>query len=306
MKKIFAILMAVIAITVVSCSQEDLNNLVTVDPQENDSETIKINITFPGDTKAAKTAWVAGDKLNIWFYNNDDVNHASPDLVITYDGTNWTAGALRAGAVIAESGDNMTLVYEGYNDLSSYTYEWFNSGAWFKKYATSSYGYDYYSNSLIFYAQNQTYSFSANTLTATISGWRYYTMIKFLVKNDDGNMTNDANKYLLQVHNTTSPYDDNNVEYPDVKGAIVIKKQYGSVQLNNGFSNYYGWSGGVQEADGIAFYYVWWTTNNANITFTLKEEGAADKTYSVTNKSITGLDSEDHCLSVALKYSSFN
>ena len=304
MKKIFAILMAVIAITVVSCSQEDLNNLVTVDPQENDSETIKINITFPGDTKAAKTAWVAGDKLNIWFYNNEDVNHASPDLVITYDGTEWTAGALRTGASLAASGDNMTLVYEGYNDLSSYTYEWYNNGAWFHKYAYNS--GSYYSNPLIFYANKQSYTFSENTLTATIASWKYYTMIKFLVKNDNGNMTNDADKYGLQVHNTTSPYDDNNFEYPDAKGAIIIKRQYSRIDLNNGSSNYEGWAGGVQEADGIAFYYILWAAKNADITFTLKEDGAADKTYSVTNKSITGLDSEDHCLSVALNYSSFN
>lgn len=299
MKKILAILGAAIAISAISCSK-----VQTVEPAPAANEPIKLNITFPDQqTKGVKTSWTAGDKLNIWFHYNADVNHTSPDLVITFDGTDWTAGSLRAGAGIAESGDNMTLLYEGYNDLSSYTYEWYNSGAWFKKYAYNS--YDYYSNSLIFYAQNQAYSFSANTLTATISGWRYYTMIKFLVKNDDGNMTNDANKYLLQVHNTTTPYADDNVEYPDTKGAIIIKNQYGAIQLNNGSANYYGWSGGVQEADGIAFYYVYWAAKNADITFTLKEDGAADKTYSVTNKTISGLD-EDHYISIPLNYSSFN
>lgn len=299
MKKILAIFGAAIAISAISCSK-----VQTVEPVPVANEPIKLNITFPDQlAKGVKTAWTAGDKLNIWFYNNDSVNHASPDLVITYDGTEWTAGELRTGAALAASGDNMTLLYEGYNDLSSYTYDWYNEGAWFHQYSYNS--GSYYSNPLIFYAQQQAYSFSANTLSATITSWRYYTMIKFLVKNDNGNMTNAADKYGLQVHNTTSPYDADNVEYPDAKGAIVVKKQYGGVQINNGSSNYYGWSGGVQEADGIAFYYIWWAAKNADITFTLEEDGAADKTYSVTNKTISGID-EDHYISIPINYSSFN
>ena len=60
-----------------------------------------------GDTKAAKKGWAKGDKLNLWF---DDWNYTAradnptPDLVITYDGSKWTAGALASGRSLPPSG----------------------------------------------------------------------------------------------------------------------------------------------------------------------------------------------------------
>lgn len=89
-----------------------------------------------GDTKALKAGWVAGDKLNLWF---DDWNYTEqadrpiPDLVITYDGSKWTAGALAAGRSLRPSGEFLA-VYEGSNNLSGYSHNYSNGGVWFKPY----------------------------------------------------------------------------------------------------------------------------------------------------------------------------
>ena len=300
MKKIFAILMAVFAIAVVSCSKEDLNDIVSADPQENDSETIKINITFPGETKAAKNAWVAGDKLNIWFQVNESTDHLSPDLVITYDGSTWKAGSLRSGATLSASGDNMTLLYEGHNNIISCdNYNYYNGSAWYSFYAKDY--HNVYSNGLIFYAYNIKYTYSDNTLSATISEWQYATRFKVLIKNNNNGMIHNPNEYILQVvNNSTDP-----ISYPGSRGAIVIRREYGRIDVNNGSSNYEGRVSGFQEADGIAFYYTSFNATNADITFSLRDiNNGTVKTYSVTNKTIAA--NQNCCTGIVLNYSSFN
>jgi len=303
MKKIYAFLLTVIAIMAVSCSKEGFNNLI--DPEENDSETIKINITFPGDTKAPKKAWVAGDKLNIWFHEKKDfdkasVNHDCPDLVITYDGTKWTAGALREGVTLYDTGDNMTLLYEGHNDLSARTfYQWYSNLAWFRYHSNIINDNNVYCNGLTFYARCVNYEFSSNTLTATVSNWKYDTRFKVLIKNDNGGMTYAANNYYLQVMNTT------NHEPAYAKGGIVVGHNGQFVTIECGSANSDEKSGGFQEADGIAFYYMGFVANNADVTFTLTDvTGNVVKTYSVTGKTING-NQDDRCVGVALNYSSF-
>ena len=85
-----------------------------------------------GDTKAVKTGWAAGDKLNLWFDNwnyTAQANNPIPDLVITYDGSKWTAGALAAGRSLRPSG-KFTVLYEGFNDLTKYDSK-FESGGQF-------------------------------------------------------------------------------------------------------------------------------------------------------------------------------
>ena len=305
MKKIYAFLMTVITIMTVSCSKEGFNNII--DPEENDSETIKINITFPGDkgTKAAKTAWVAGDKLNIWFHEKKDfvkasVNHDCPDLVITYDGTKWTAGALREGVTLYDTGDNMTLLYEGHNDLSARTfYQWYSNLAWFRYHSNIINDNNVYCNGLTFYARCVNYEFSSNTLTATVSNWIYDTRFKVLIKNDNGEMTYAANNYYLQVQNTTT----NEPAY--AKGGIVVGHNGQFVTIECGSANSDQKSGGFQEADGIAFYYMGFVADDADVTFTLKDvTGNVVKTYSVKGKTIIG-NQDDRCVGVALNYSSF-
>lgn len=268
-------------------------------------EGIQLNLTIAGpgaDTKAAKKGWTSGDKLNIWF-GMIEGEQTVPDLIITFNGTEWTAGALRTGCTPKASGGYMTLVYEGFNDLSSthYNYKWYSEREWFTpKSAKERPDYwDSYCRPLVLYAEMISYTFSANTLTATISSWRFQTGFKVLIKTH-ASMDKAADYYNLQVKNTTAD------AYPSCSGAWIIapnsSPEYNFVGM--GSSNYYGWTAGVQEADGIAFYYDSFTATSADITFTLKEYEGATKTYSVTGKTLSA-NQIDRCVGVALDYSSF-
>ena len=81
MKRIIIAFAAIAAaFSLVSCNKEQI---------EAPSTELKLNIKVANldgsaDTKAVKTGWVAGDKLNIWF---DETNYTNPDLVIKYDGS---------------------------------------------------------------------------------------------------------------------------------------------------------------------------------------------------------------------------
>ena len=174
MKKIiiaFAALAA--AFSLVSCNKEQI---------ETPSSALKLNITVAdiggAATKAVKTGWVTGDKINIWYDSNVTAN---PDLVIAYDGTAWSVdeSATVSGAVPAASG-NLKVVYVcgktlasdfSKNDLTSV----FNSPFLMFTLKTSTdekiegvnYAYDIPLISL----GSTTYTYDENTLTASIDSW---------------------------------------------------------------------------------------------------------------------------------------
>ena len=103
-------------------------------PAPQDSIILDLNILGfegAGDTKAVKKGWVKGDKLNLWFDDwnyTEQANNPTPDLVITYDGTKWTAGKLAAGRSLKSSG-KFSVMYEGFNDLSKYKTSFYLGGA---------------------------------------------------------------------------------------------------------------------------------------------------------------------------------
>lgn len=298
MKKIVIFLMAAGALLMASCTKNEVPA-----PQNDESIKLNINISGPGnDTKAAKKSWVAGDKLNIWFDTNH--NQSTPDLIITYNGTNWVAGSLRAGCTPPASGYLLAL-YEGFNDVSSahYDYSYYSEKDWFQPKATKEQpevSDDSYCRPLVFYAFAINCTFSANTLSFTIntSDWEYHTSFKVLIKTH-ALMDKDADYYNLQVTNTTAS------THPSSRGAwIIIHDSYEYNIVGNGSANSDGWTGGVQEADGIAFYYSSFTATDANITFTLKEYGGTTRTYSVSGKTIDA-EKTDRCVGVAIDYSKF-
>ena len=179
MKRLILFSAALLCLAAVSCQKENV-------PVAEESE-IQFNFTInaPGgqDTKAAKKGWVSGDKLNIWFDGNG-TDQTEPDLIITYNGSTWVAGPLRSGvqANLKASG-KMTAVYEGYNDVSAakYTYQWFNGNEWFypPMNNNSFTGYDSaYSSPLVVYSQSQNYTYTSNTISATLSDWHFKTTFK--------------------------------------------------------------------------------------------------------------------------------
>lgn len=296
MKKSLLLLIAAGAFLFASCSKSE-------QPSQNKEIKLNINVSGPSsDTKAAKKAWATGDKLNIWFDKNN--NQTTPDLIITFNGTNWVAGSLRAGCTPSASGFLLAL-YEGYNDVSSahYDYLYYISKDWFTPKAAKEQpvvGTDSYCRPLVFYAFGIAYTFSANTLTFTImpNDWEYHTCFKVLIKTH-ASMDKAANYYNLQVKNTTAD------AYPTSNGAWIIYDNGTNNLVGTGSANYYGWTGGVQEADGIAFYYSYFSATDANITFRLKEYDVATvKKYSVTSKTIDA-SVVNKCVGVQLNYGNF-
>ena len=228
-----------------------------------------------GDTKAVKTDWAAGDKLNLWF---DDWNYTAqannpiPDLVITYDGAKWDARALAAGRSLRPSG-KFLAVYEGSNNLSGYSHEYYNGGVWFypdyEKLSSELNYADTYFRQLSYFKTGVAYAYDGNKLTATIADWETYSAFKVLVKGLDPAKARD---YILQtVYVTTS----GTAKYLYSTGALVIRHNSSCPTFGNGSANNYGYQGGVPDADGVAFYYRECEFNNADIEFRLFERGAS-------------------------------
>ena len=175
-----------------------------------------------GDTKAVKKGWADGDKLNLWFddwNNTEKADNPIPDLVITYDGTKWTADALAAGRSLRSSGQFLA-VYEGSNNLSGYSHEYYSGGVWFYPYKEElSSELDYaktYFRQLSYFKTGVAYAYDGSKLTATISDWETYSAFKVLVKGLDPAKARD---YILQTVDVTTP---GTAKYSDAIGALVI------------------------------------------------------------------------------------
>ena len=305
MKKIFYLLAAAATLLAASC------NKIETTEQEITPDAIQLNIkvanlTGTPDTKAAKTGWVSGDKINIWFDNwnktEQEENHI-PDMVITYDGSVWKVSSQVSGLsarLKAKANGKLTALFEGYNNLSKYTYNYHN-GEWFNpaivKPAIATYE-EVYNSPMVAYAQGLSYSYSNGTITANLDNWNFDTMFKVLLKNDNSKLIHSAEKYYLQVKNITA----NN--YAAAKGAIVVTPGSVNPSIGNGSSNYSGFAAGVQEADGIAFYYTSLSASSADIQFTLYNgQDATITTYTATGKTVT--PNTKKCTYVAINYSKF-
>ena len=301
MKKINTIIVASFAalLALSSCQKSPVK-------ETTDGEVLKININVadiggsPG-TRAAKTSWVEGDKLNIFLddWNLNGEGQSAPDLVLTYDGSTWKGGSLAPGRALKANG-KFLVFYEGYNDLSKYQVGFPSAG----KGAFSLPGGDGYdkidnvycsSSHLILYNSGVAYSFSGNTLSASINKWFFSKSLKLLMRNDDGNMTGAADEYILQLHNTTQN------KYAVTSGIFYIgpyEEYIGSSKAND-----LGKVLGVREPEGIAFYYsVFEAAPADNIKMTL-QKGTSKRSYTVTGKTVV-LDGTK-IMNIALNYSRF-
>lgn len=305
MKKIALLFSAALLMLAASCTNQEIVS--------DEAQPIKLNITVAPlggpDTKAAKKDWAVGDKLNLWFDNND-VEHAAPDLVITYSGTEWEASSLRSGVSLKANGA-FSVVYESTNNLANYTSS-YDSGTYFFNPPRATFSnksvvaYETcYCRPLIITANDIAYSFSGNTLSAVIDAlkWEVNSHFKVLIKNVTTGLS--APDYILKVNNDSQPW-------TAAAGSGFSLKTGSSVPTANGNvgSNNVGLAGGVQEPDGIAFYYSYFWAyqpgypTDCNITFTLYESNTAVKTYTVTGKQFD--PTFQYCYGVSLKYSSFN
>lgn len=298
MKKIYILLASAAALLAASC-----NKIEAPIPGGSSSE-IKLNVTVSGfggsDTKAAKTGWVSGDKINIWFddwnLKSQTENHV-PDMVISYDGSAWAISSQVEGlsSRLKNPGGNLTAVYEGFNDLSKYTYQWYNRGEWFNpanEYLADANNRAYH-NSMVVHKECNSYSYDGTTLTANLDNWVFTTGFKVLIKGS----TLSADESYLQVKKAAKD------EYADAKGAFVVCP--GSVYpgISNGSSNYKGFAGGVQEADGIAFYYESLSASGEDIEFNLYNGSTKVATFTAKGKTVSCESTK--CVNIAINYSSF-
>ena len=142
------------------------------------------------------------------------------------------------------------------------------------------------------------YSYTDGTITANLDNWNFYTMFKVLLKNDKSKLIYSAEKYYLQVKNITTN------EYASAKGAIVVMPGSVNPTILNGSSNNYGFAAGVQEADGIAFYYISLSASSEDIQFTLYNgQDETVTTYTATGKTVAC--NSKKCTGVAINYSKF-
>ena len=223
-----------------------------------------------GDTKAVKNGWAVGDKLNLWFDDwnyNEQKNNPTPDLVITYDGAKWTAGALASDRSLKPSG-KFSVLYEGSNNLSEYE-SYFSSGSqWFNPHIEWYDGVEVYFRPLVYICSGIDYNYAGNKLSATISGWWTPTQLKVLVKGLD---PTEAKSYILQTANVTTSGAE---EYLRCAGAIIVDVSSVCPTFSIGSANYKGYVGGVPDVDGVAFYYNSCDFNNATVEFRLFKKDA--------------------------------
>ena len=225
-----------------------------------------------GDTKAVKKGWAVGDKLNLWFDDwnyNEQANNPIPNLVITYDGSKWTAEALAAGRSLKSSG-KFSVLYEGGNDLSASRSYWHLDSQCFEYPAqwVAEIGerVNYYH--MICRKENVGYTYSGNKLTAVIADWNMPSAFKVLVK---GLGPAAAGDYALQTVDVTTPGAE---KYPGTFGGFCVKPGSEFPEFLNLSGNHKGGVVGVLDADGVAFYYSSCDFNNATVEFRLFKKDA--------------------------------
>lgn len=263
MRKTFIAMLAIVAAMMVSCEKESAVQ---------NSKEISFNFsvsTLPGEgvsTRAVKSGWASGDKINIWFDENFE---KTPDLVLTYDGSAWNAGTLRTGCELNASG-TLCALFEGYNDLSKYGGGKYSSG--YLQFNADTKTETNASASLInmaAFVNKLSYTFADNTLTSTLDGWVWMPDMQVVITG-----LPEGKSYWLKR----------------TKGSLVVPRGIVLNPFNVGFS-VDGWSPNYyvkaqDNADGKAFYFYKNDSGTSDLDFELLDSDGKTYTYSVTGKTI--------------------
>ena len=246
-------------------------------PSQGEGIILDLNIAGfdgAGDTKAVKAGWADGDKLNLWFDDwnyTEQANNPIPDLVITYDGSKWTAGALAAGRSLRPRG-KFSVLYEGFNDLTKYDSKFSSGGQQYRvSYAVVS-GDRAYQCNFMYFKTSIDYTYAGNKLTATIPGWVTYSALKVLVK---GLNPAEAANYGLRAEYFEGGTGKTLLNWSgfSIDPTYASYTYYPQVRVVSG--NNSGCVLGVPDADGVAFYYRGAQFTNADIEFRLFKKNAA-------------------------------
>ena len=308
------ILLAVLALVAAftSCSKSEM-------PNNEQTDAIKLNITVAGlstETKAVKSKWVNGDKLNLYFngWNKDatEENYQSqPDMILIYDGSKWEiqSQVSSLSTRLKNSGETFTVFWESTNNLMSFTNEYDSYSVWYytpKNNNQYTYNEDVYHTPMLVYSAGIDYTFDGTTLTANVSSWDFRdSKFKVLVKTDLPTLKENANNFVLQVKVGES-------SYAVGRGPINVDRSEYVNYINTVGSNTIGMQGAVVESDGLAFYYnSCEATDSDVILFTLIDTANGEKRqYSVTRKTITfptenPAEPYEHFKAISIDYSKF-
>lgn len=288
MRKTVIAVLALAAAMFVSCNKET--------PVEGNKE-IKFDFSvadLPGDaadTRAVKTGWASGDKINIWI---DDNVQAEPDLVLTYDGSKWNAGTLREGVEFRTDVTPeriLRAMYEGYNDLKKYQADNWTSYYVFNSSTTTESGEKANFINLTAYINRVLYQFDGETVKFVLgvdgNGWRFLTDIQVVVSG-----LPEGKNYWLR---------GNAENFTTNKGGIKMTV--------SGFTNdgddweYY--AKGQDNADGQAFYFYKRANSSGtgDLEFTLLDSDGGMYTYNAGPKSTS--PSPDKLQAVKIPFSKF-
>lgn len=237
MKKLFTLMAASAALAFTSCDNDEIV------PAEEfaTSSDVKVEIAVApmmDGTRALKTGWETGDKINIWF-DGASFNEL-PQCVLTYDGANWVSSSVNA-SVLSASGE-FNAIYESSNKMFQKTYE---NGEAYVPYVEMEDGTKIYDGILSCESSYVSYTYSSedNKLTAEISNWYLITNNQVVVSG----LTEDPSNYAMEVWLLNDTY------YRSYAfEAFYFDDNYGS------FS--YGGTEfpvrGCANTDGVAFYFM--------------------------------------------------
>ena len=197
MKKTLTLLWTAAALlaAAASCSKKEMDTQEPEAPSAESVESVKVNISVSGltpDTKAIKKGWESGDIINVYL---DDYCGAKsdliPDFTLTYDGSSWKASDLKAEATARlkasgtlkgfweasnscfGSGDRWSISYfEGSETNRGTQITWPDSD---KRATTGITSY------LLALCNNVAYTYSENTLSASITDWKFATTMQVVV-----------------------------------------------------------------------------------------------------------------------------
>lgn len=249
MKKLFTLMAASAALAFTSCDNDEIV------PAEEfaTSNDVKVEIAVApmmDGTRALKTGWETGDKINIWFDNATCT--VLPQCVLTYDGANWVSSSVDASVLSASGG--FFAIYESSNKMFQKTYEDGEVSVPYVELEDLTRIYDGILSCQSGYV-SYTYSSEDNKLTAAISIWYLINNYQVVVSG----LTEDPSNYAMEVR----LLDDT-----DYRSSVLESISFNDIGF--GTSGIPSPVRGCANTDGVAFYFMFLPEEtNANYQFRL-------------------------------------
>lgn len=300
MRKIYYIATAIATLSLfASCNKEQI---VSTDKNAG-KVTVEIKVAdLTPDTKAIKTDWANGDKINIWFKDVASPNYSywkqKPHLVLTRSNGTWVSSEVDE-ALLKASG-SFDAVYESSNTLFNNVIDndraHFPTGTPFKINGQSS-NTKTRQTPLVCVKTNVSYAYNSGTkkITGSFSGWDFRTHIQVVVSG----RSFTADRYAL----TFDSIDNNN-------GVYRVECMYywnGNISTSeesacNGLGTD-KWNEGLANSDGIAFYFK--SASNSEQTYTIYLADKVEKKIYSYTKTATITSSYTQCTGIKIDFSKF-